>query len=96
MLTLRESIYGASFADENFSVKHDSPGVVSMANGGKDTNASQFFICETEAPWLDGKHVAVGQVTEDTFRVFERIMECGSISGRTTTPIVITDCGQLS
>ena len=89
-----ESIYGSSFADENFTVRHDSVGIVSMANGGRDTNSSQFFIVEAPSPWLDGKHVAFGKVTEDTMHVFEKIMECGSISGRTTQPIVVVDCGQ--
>ena len=52
-----ESIYGSSFDDENFLMNHDKSGMLSMANSGKHTNASQFFITLKEAPHLDGKHV---------------------------------------
>ncbi|GME67300.1 unnamed protein product [[Candida] boidinii] len=56
------SIYGASFDDENFKLKHDKPGRLAMANSGKNTNGSQFYITSIVAAWLDGHHVVFGQL----------------------------------
>jgi cyclophilin family peptidyl-prolyl cis-trans isomerase len=65
-----------------------------MANAGRDTNGSQFFITLDAAPWLDGKHVVFGKVVEGMDVV--RAMEAeGSRSGRTSRPVVLEACRQV-
>jgi len=90
-----ESIYGDKFQDENFTLKHTGPGVLSMANAGPNTNGSQVFLCTGQTAWLDGKHTVFGNVTKG-LDVVKAVEAVGSQSGACSKPVVIADCGQLS
>ncbi|XP_075466508.1 peptidyl-prolyl cis-trans isomerase F, mitochondrial-like isoform X2 [Ascaphus truei] len=90
-----KSIYGSRFPDENFTLKHTGPGVLSMANKGRNTNGSKFYICTEETEWLNNKNVVFGYVI-GSFNVVNK-MECfGSKSGKCRKRIVIAECGQLA
>lgn len=107
-----ESIYGATFPDENFELGHNEPGLLSMANRGPNTNSSQFFIVSKAHPSLDGNHCVFGRVLEgmDVVRRVEACATSSDCSKDAQTPAraetvasfrprriaVITDCGQLS
>ena len=55
-----ESVYGGLFEDESFAIQHDKRGIVGMANNGRHTNGSQFYITLQPAPSMDKKYVAFG------------------------------------
>ncbi|GGX10083.1 peptidylprolyl isomerase [Streptomyces chryseus] len=91
-----KSIYGEKFADENFTLKHDRPGLLSMANAGPNTNGSQFFVTTVVTPWLDGKHVVFGEVAdEDSLKLVRKIESYGTSSGRPKAKVTIADSGVL-
>ncbi|KAG0703768.1 cyclophilin-like domain-containing protein [Suillus ampliporus] len=89
-----KSIYGEKFADENFKLKHDKPGLLSMANAGPNTNGSQFFVTTVVTSWLDGKHVVFGEV-EDGMEIVRTIEAQGTRSGRTNSKVSITASGTV-
>ncbi|KAG8976324.1 Multifunctional pyrimidine synthesis protein CAD [Tulasnella sp. 425] len=89
-----KSIYGEKFADENFQLKHTKPGLLSMANAGKNTNGSQFFITTVVTSWLDGAHVVFGEVVEG-MDVVSAVEKRGTASGKPNAQILIANCGTV-
>jgi len=90
-----KSIYGAKFPDENFKLKHTKKGQLSMANSGKDTNGSQFFITTAITAWLDGKHVVFGEVMEG-YDIVDKIQNVPKGSGdRPAKEVKIVKSGEL-
>lgn len=91
------SIYGTSFADENFQLKHTGPGLLSMANSGVNTNGCQFFITCANCDWLDGKHVVFGKVLDEDSMLVVRKIENVPVgtSDKPKLPVTIEQCGEL-
>ncbi|KPI06221.1 peptidyl-prolyl cis-trans isomerase cyclophilin type [Actinobacteria bacterium OK074] len=89
-----KSIYGEKFKDENFQLKHDKAGLLSMANAGPNTNGSQFFITTVVTSWLNGKHVVFGEVVEGLDLV-KTIESLGSSSGTVKSKVTIAKSGTV-
>ncbi|KAL2591774.1 hypothetical protein AAZV13_12G028800 [Glycine max] len=90
-----ESIYGGTFPDDNFKIKHSHAGVVSMANSGPDSNGSQFFFTTVKARWLDGEHVVFGRVVQGMDIVYVIEGGAGTYSGKPRKKVVIADSGEI-
>lgn len=88
------SSYGGRFDDENFKYRHYQPGMLSMANSGKNTNGSQFFITTAVTSWLDEKHVVFGQIIKDTLHYVIDISKVPTDEyDRPINSVVIKECG---
>ncbi|GAA2937982.1 peptidylprolyl isomerase [Streptomyces enissocaesilis] len=91
-----KSIYGEKFPDENFNLKHDRPGLLSMANAGPNSNGSQFFITTVVTSWLDGKHVVFGEVADQaSMDLVKKIEGYGTSNGSPKAKITIAESGVL-
>ncbi|KAJ3248427.1 cytochrome P450 monooxygenase 7 [Chytriomyces hyalinus] len=89
-------IYGGeNFADENFTLKHSSPGLLSMANSGPNTNGCQFFITCAKTDFLDNKHVVFGRLVDGllTLRKIENVPT--GPNNKPKVPVIISECGEM-
>lgn len=89
------SIYGDHFEDETFDIKHNSPGMLSMANSGKDTSGCQFFITTISTPWLDGQHTAFGKVIDGQDVVHKIELQSTDSEDRPVAAVIIKECGVI-
>ncbi|ORY38524.1 hypothetical protein BCR33DRAFT_682290 [Rhizoclosmatium globosum] len=90
------SIYGGdTFPDENFTLKHSSAGLLSMANSGPNTNGCQFFITCAQTDFLDGKHVVFGRLVDGllTLRKIENVPT--GANNKPRIPVIISECGEM-
>ncbi|KAL5009770.1 hypothetical protein ScPMuIL_012075 [Solemya velum] len=90
-----ESIYGEVFEDENYALHHNKRGIIGMANKGRHTNASQFFIALQPSKWMDTKYVAFGQVIEGT-ETLRKMEEVETMNERPSKDIRVTSCGIMT
>ncbi len=91
------SIYGDFFEDEDFSIKHSGPGLLSMANSGPNSNGCQFFLTCGAAEHLDGKHVVFGKILDQESMLVIRKCENTPTGAqdKPTLTIRIDECGEL-
>jgi len=89
-----QSVYGQVFEDENFIIRHNERGIVGMANQGRHTNGSQFYITLQPCPWMNTKYVAFGKVIEGT-EVLKKMEEQETMNERPIKDIKIIKCGVI-
>jgi len=91
-------IYGLNtFPDENFNLKHDQPGLLSLANAGPNGNGSQFFITTVATPFLDNKHVVFGKVVDgmDVVHKMENVKTGFRKKDQPNLDVAISQCGEM-
>ncbi|CAG2122705.1 unnamed protein product, partial [Medioppia subpectinata] len=86
---------GGKFPDESFALKHDAPGLLSMANSGKDTNGCQFFVTCAKCDFLDNKHVVFGRII-DGMLVMRKVENVPTgPNNKPKIPVIISQCGEM-